>query len=66
MRQHLALVVGHGADQGHLPGLGGQRQQRSHAFDRVVLEQHKGLVGHLAGRGAALGRSVVGRTLSAV
>ena len=56
------MVVGHGADQGYFPRLGSERQQRSNALDRIVLEQNHGLIGHLARQRAARRRGLVLRS----
>src|ERR1035437_7385685 len=64
--KHLDMVVGHGTYERHFFGLGGDRQQRTHAFDGIVIEQDEGLTGYLAGRGAALGSGIVGRPLGGV
>ena len=59
--EHVGLVIGQGADEGDGFHVGAEREQFTDAFHGIVLEQHQGLAGHLAGEGAAIRRGLIGR-----
>src|SRR5258708_20671209 len=58
--EEVALVVGHGADEGYGFELAGEGEEGAGGFNGLVFEQDDGFVGYFAGQSAFFGGGLVG------